>query len=185
MYRRRKGWWWWWWWWLATRRHSFSTIASRDFFPRPPVYWISGVIAAGKSVFHTPSPGIYCSISDNSRGNKEPVSRLIPWFRTGVQTAVFDRIQAFERLVFIPLDRGKKIYIYIIYNFLFIYSSHFFSSLISLEFRDAFCRKVECKACMDEVRLMSAISIFPAFTGSSFQIWQGGRGRDGFSWFHS
>lgn len=91
---------------------SLSTIASRDFFPRPPVYWISGVIAAGKSVFHRPSPGIYCSISDNSRGNKEPrVSRLIPWFRTGVQTAVFDGSRP-SNVWFIPLDRGKK-YIYI------------------------------------------------------------------------
>lgn len=148
---------------------SLSTIASRDFFPRPPVYWISGVIAAGKSVFHRPSPGIYCSISDNSRGNKEPrVSRLIPWFRTGVQTAVFDGSRP-SNVWFIPLDRGKNIYIYIIF-YLFILLI-FFSSLISLEFRDAFFRKVECKACTDEVRLMSAISIFPAFTGSSFQIW--------------
>lgn len=64
---------------------------------------------------------------------------------------------------------GKYIYIYIIF-YLFILLI-FFSSLISLEFRDAFFRKVECKACTDEVRLMSAISIFPAFTGSSFQIW--------------
>lgn len=64
---------------------------------------------------------------------------------------------------------GKNIYIYIIF-YLFILLI-FFSSLISLEFRDAFFRKVECKACTDEVRLMSAISIFPAFTSSSFQIW--------------
>ena len=36
--------------------------------------------SAGKSVFHWPVlRGIYCSISDNSRGNNDsPVSRLIP-----------------------------------------------------------------------------------------------------------